>query len=77
MKVLISKRVSDFVAEGLSTQKACEAAIDILMERVNGLGGLIAIDLRGRVGIAFNTASMPYAYVQGESEIATGFSLDR
>jgi beta-aspartyl-peptidase (threonine type) len=73
MKVLISKRVIDFVAEGLSSQKACEAAIDILQERVQGEGGLIAIDVRGRVGIAYNTIAMPHAYAVGDGEVISGF----
>jgi len=72
MKVLISKRVCDFVAEGLSTQKACEAAIDVLHERVNGQGGLISVDFRGRIGIAYNTKAMPHAYAIGEEPPSTG-----
>jgi beta-aspartyl-peptidase (threonine type) len=38
MKVLISKRVCDFIAEGLPAQKSCEAAIDVLTDRVDGRG---------------------------------------
>jgi beta-aspartyl-peptidase (threonine type) len=72
MKVLISKRVSDFVAEGLSTQKACEAAIDVLIERVQGEGGLVAIDVRGRVGVAYNTVAMPFAYVIDNEDVISG-----
>jgi beta-aspartyl-peptidase (threonine type) len=73
MKVLISKRVCDFVADGLSIQKACEAAIDVLHERVNGQGGLISVDIRGRIGIAYNTMAMPYAYARGDEPITDGF----
>lgn len=72
MTVLISKRVCDFVAEGLSTQKACEAAIDVLHERVQGEGGLIAIDVRGRVGVAYNTAAMPHAYAIAAGDVVAG-----
>ena len=72
MKVLISKRVCDLIAEGLTAQKACEAAIDILQERVNGQGGVIAIDARGRIGIAKNTRAMPYAYINGDGDIVSG-----
>ncbi len=72
MKILISKRVCDFVADGLSTQRACEAAIDVLTERVNGRGGIIAVDRRGRIGIAFNTAAMPYAYYIDNQPIKSG-----
>jgi L-asparaginase / beta-aspartyl-peptidase len=72
MKVIISKRVCDFVAEGLSAQKACEAAMHVLMERVNGVGGLIAIDARGRVGVSYNTAAMPHAYATGTDQVISG-----
>ena len=72
MTILISKRVCDFVSEGLSTQKACEAAIDVLHERVQGKGGLIAIDVRGRIGVAHNTEAMPYAFTSTDQDIIAG-----
>ena len=67
MRVVISKRVCDFVGTGLSARSACESAIRVLEERTAGKGGLIAVDARGQVGWAFNTRAMPYAYgVDGE-----------
>jgi beta-aspartyl-peptidase (threonine type) len=72
MKVVISKRVCDYVASGLSAQAACDSAIRLLAERVNGRGGVIAVDARGRLGVAFNTAAMPHAHVAGEGEIICG-----
>ena len=72
MKIVISKRVCDFVADGLSAKAACEAAIRVLEERLNGEGGLIAIDARGQVGWHFNTDAMPYAYAVGEGELVCG-----
>jgi beta-aspartyl-peptidase (threonine type) len=71
MKVLVSKRVCDFIAEGLSAQKSCEAAIDVLTDRVDGHGGLIAVDIRGRIGVAFNTRAMPHAYAVGDEAIVS------
>ncbi len=72
MKILISKRVCDFVATGLAAKAACEAAIRVLEERVNGQGGLIAIDARGQIGWHFNTDAMPYAYIVGDGEPVCG-----
>ena len=72
MRVVISKRVCDFVADGLSAQKACEAAIQLLEERTQGAGGLIAVDIRGRIGIAYNTGGMPHAYAVGQSAVEAG-----
>jgi len=72
MRVVISKRVCDLISLGLSSQKACEAAIDILNERVKGQGGVIGIDLRGQIGIAYNTVAMPHAYSSQVSGIVVG-----
>ncbi len=62
MRVVISKRVCDFVGTGLSAWSACESAIRVLEERTGGEGGLIAVDARGQVGWAYNTQAMPYAF---------------
>lgn len=72
MKVLICKTASDFVGQGFSAQAACETAVRLLHERVKGLGGLIAVDHQGRIGFAYNTAAMPYAYALGDQEIMGG-----
>jgi len=72
MKILISKQVCDFVSAGLSAQKACEAALQLLEERVESVGGLIAIDNRYTVGVAFNTAAMPHAVAIGAGAIRSG-----
>ncbi len=72
MKIVISKQVCDFVAQGMSAQEACDAAMKLLVERVNGEGGLISVDGKGQVGIAFNTAAMPHAYAIGGGAIQSG-----
>lgn len=72
MKVVISKRVCDFVANGLAAQGACQAAIRVLDERVNGKGGVIAIDPRGHVGFAYNTVAMPHAFARGTNSVESG-----
>lgn len=72
MRIVISKTVCDLVAGGLSAQSACDAAIRLLAERTQGHGGLIAVDARGRVGVAFNTEGMPYAYAAGRNPIISG-----
>ena len=72
MRVVISKRVCDFVGTGLSARSACEAAIRVLEERTGGVGGLIAVDARGQVGWAHNTAAMPYAYGVNDDAVVSG-----
>lgn len=72
MKILICKTTADFVGQGFSAHAACETAVRLLKERVEGLGGLIAIDHKGQIGFAYNTAAMPYAYAQGNGDIVGG-----
>jgi L-asparaginase / beta-aspartyl-peptidase len=71
LRVMVSKRVCDFMAAGLSAQRACEAALQVLEERVNGVGGLIAVDRHGRIGAAYNTTAMPHAFARGEQSVET------
>ena len=74
MRVVISKQVCDFVAAGLSSQSASDAAILLLEERTGASGGLISIDARGKIGFAFNTNAMPYAYAVDEGPVVEGHS---
>jgi beta-aspartyl-peptidase (threonine type) len=69
MKVVISHRLCQFMADGLTAQEACQAAIQILAQRAHGHGGVIAIDGYGRVGHACNTAGMPVAYALGSEPV--------
>jgi beta-aspartyl-peptidase (threonine type) len=71
MKVLLAKTATDFLGAGYAPVEAARAAIERLEQRVHGLGGVILIDTRGRVGYAFNTPRMAYAYrVEGGAEVA-------
>lgn len=72
MKVVICKTVCDFVGMGLSAQAACESAVRLLAERVDGHGGVIAIDARGQTGRAYNTTAMPHAFATGDGPIESG-----
>lgn len=72
MKVVISRRVCEFAGAGLPAQDACQAAIQLLADRVQGKGGIIGIDARGNVGYAFNTVAMPYAYARGDESLQSG-----
>lgn len=71
MKVIITRRICEFVGAGLQAQAACDAAIRLLSERVQGYGGVIAIDAHGNVGRAFNTEAMPHAYAVGSEPVTS------
>ena len=62
MKVLLAKTATDLIGAGHDPMVAARQAIDILARRVGGLGGCILLDHDGRVGFAFNTPRMAYAY---------------
>jgi beta-aspartyl-peptidase (threonine type) len=62
MRVLLTGVANHFVQNGKSAQEAADAAIAVLAERTAGRGGLIIIDHQGRVGAAFSTAHMTYAF---------------
>lgn len=61
MKTVLSKAACDLMGEGSSAQSACRKAIRLLKKRVDGRGGLIAIDHIGRHGVAYNTPRMARA----------------
>ncbi|HLY31524.1 MAG TPA: isoaspartyl peptidase/L-asparaginase, partial [Ktedonobacterales bacterium] len=63
IRLLLARRTLDFLAHGSSAQAAASAAIRLLDERVQGVGGLIVLDGDGRVGYARNTHTMAHAYI--------------
>jgi beta-aspartyl-peptidase (threonine type) len=64
-------RLSSCSQEGASS--VARWAVGHLHERVGGLGGIILLDAEGRVGYAYNTPRMAYAYrTQGMQESVFG-----
>jgi len=72
MKLVISKHVADSIRDGHEPQLACETAIELLQQRLAATGGLIALDARGRVGVAFNSPAMPWARALGNGDVVSG-----
>ena len=71
LKVLLSKTVCDLLKD-LPLQKAVQSSIKILEQRVNGLGGVIAISKDGEYGLAHNTPKMAFAYVDEDGKSISG-----
>jgi len=67
MAVVLSKSGLDMMADGRTPDSACQGAVAVLKERVNGLGGLIMVDARGRIGYSYNTPRMAFAYHNGST----------
>jgi beta-aspartyl-peptidase (threonine type) len=61
IRTAAAKGVSDLVARGMAPQEAVEEQLRQIGRRLNGRGGIIAIDADGRAGAAFTTPDMAYA----------------
>jgi beta-aspartyl-peptidase (threonine type) len=62
MRTLATKRVCDGIGAGQTAQRAASAAIRALPAQAVESGGMIALDARGRVGIAMRGGVMPHAW---------------
>src|SRR5215470_8132573 len=60
MKLVLAKWAADRVATGSLPEWVAAEAINYLESRVNGHGGIILLDARGRLGIAHNTPRMAW-----------------
>ena len=61
MKLVLAKWSADRVAAGNQPEWVAQEAMNYLKQRVNGHGGIILLDARGRIGIAHNTPRMAWA----------------
>ena len=64
IRLVLAKRVNDFIREGKNAQKATENAIKLgntLKKEYNSLG-VIAIDKNANIGFKSNTDNMSVAY---------------
>ena len=68
MKLVLAKWAADRVASGNLPEWVAAEAINYLKARVNGHGGMILLDARGRFGIAHNTPRMAWAMKTVEEE---------
>ncbi len=68
LKIIPGRRVCEGVENGMSPMEASRAAVEYLRRRVDGLGGVIALDSEGNVGHAFNTPRMAIAYIDAHGK---------
>ena len=61
MKLVLAKWAADRVAAGNLPEWAAAEAINYLQKRLDGHGGMILLDARGRFGISHNTPRMAWA----------------
>ena len=74
MKLVLSKWAADRVEDGLTPQDAAQRALAYLKARLNGHGGVIIVDTRGRIGLAHNTPRMAWALTTREG-ISAGIEV--
>src|ERR1700728_1965364 len=60
MKLVLAKWTADRVESGITPDEAARQALYYLKSRLNGHGGIIVVDARGRIGIAHNTPRMAW-----------------
>ncbi len=64
IRVVLAKSVIDGMERnGGNPEGACCAGIEMLRRKVHGYGGIIALNNKGEVGMAFNTPRMARAYM--------------
>jgi beta-aspartyl-peptidase (threonine type) len=70
MKLVLAKWAADRVQTGAAPDAVVQDAMYYLKRRLNGHGGMILLDQRGRFGISHNTPRMAWAYKNTERERA-------
>ena len=75
MKLVLSKWTADRVEQGLVPQEAAQRALFYLKSRLNGHGGLILLDVPGRVGVAHNTPRMAWA-LHSTTSVSSGIKFE-
>jgi L-asparaginase / beta-aspartyl-peptidase len=71
IRVVLAKTAVDLLRGDRAPGDAARMAIEILHGRVQGEGGIIVIDRKGRVGHAHNTAFMPAAFMDEHVQFPT------
>src|SRR3982075_2829031 len=61
MKLVLAKWAADRVESGSLPEGVAQGAMNYLKQRLNGHGGMILLDAKGRFGIAHNTPRMAWA----------------
>lgn len=73
LKVNLAKLVLSYMDAGMDVQVAAEKALGYMAIRVDGNGGLIAIDKDGNIGHSFTTKRMVWASIK-EDELESGIN---
>jgi L-asparaginase / beta-aspartyl-peptidase len=64
MKVMLARDIAERMRSGAGAQDAAKQGIDRLGTRADGLGGVIVMDARGDLGVAYNTPRMARGFMR-------------
>jgi beta-aspartyl-peptidase (threonine type) len=73
LRVNLARLVLMYVERGIKIQEAAEKALGYMKERVNGRGGVIAVDTRGNITHPFTTKRMAWAAIR-DSVLTSGIN---
>ena len=71
IRLVLAKTVCNYMYDGKTSQEAVERAIRLVNSRISSTYnsmGLIAIDVRGRIGAAHNSPNMCWVYITPETK---------
>ncbi len=72
MRYMLSARAFNELVNGSGPMEASVRAVKGFEERIGGLGGMIILSRDGRMGLAYNTPYMPYAWIECNGDIVLG-----
>lgn len=76
MRLVLVHRAVSYIGAGHSASEAARYAIDLLWQRIQGVGGLILLDRDGHVGVAHSSPNIAYAWIrEGMDEPVTGIKV--
>ncbi len=70
IRMAMAKSAVDLLRDDEPVQEAAALAVQLLENKVRGIGGLIMMDRKGDIGLSFNTPKMAYAYMSEDLEEA-------
>jgi len=73
LKVNLAKLVLTYMDTGMGVQEAAEKALGYMSVRVDGTGGLVALDRDGNIAHAFTTSRMVWASIK-DGELESGIN---
>jgi L-asparaginase / beta-aspartyl-peptidase len=73
--MLLHRAVSS-IGAGHSAPEVANYAIDLLWQRIHGVGGLTLLDRQGRIGIAHSSPNIAFAWMrEGVNEPVAGVKV--